>query len=92
MYVVLGLVFGSLFALVTTFAGFAERAQADPERAMPPWVIPFFGAGAIIVFPIFYGLMGFISGLIGAAIYNFFAGWVGGIVVDLDHEATRPLP
>ena len=43
--------------------------------------IPFaflFGAGALLV-PVFYGVMGFVFGVIGAAIYNLVAKWTGGI-------------
>ena len=42
------------------------------------------GLAAIIVLPIIYGIMGFVSGAIGAFLYNLFAGWVGGIEVDLE--------
>jgi hypothetical protein len=41
-----------------------------------------FGAGAIIVLPLFYGCVSFISGAIMAVIYNLAAGWVGGIEVE----------
>lgn len=39
------------------------------------------GIGAIIILPIVYGIMGFISGAIGAIVYNFVASKIGGIVV-----------
>ena len=41
------------------------------------------GTGSIIVLPIFYGCMGFITTLIVAALYNALAGAVGGVEVDL---------
>ena len=34
------------------------------------------GVGAVIALPILYGVMGFVIGAIGAALYNFFAGMV----------------
>ena len=37
-----------------------------------------FGAGAIIVLPIFYGVFMFVMGLIQAALYNLAAKWTGG--------------
>ena len=43
-----------------------------------------FGAGAIILLPLFYGAIGFIAGLIGAFVYNIAAGVVGGIELDLE--------
>ncbi len=53
-------------------------------------VIPLPGMGAMggmgrgmtaILFPIIYGVMGYVCGFIGAAIYNLVAGTVGGIKV-----------
>lgn len=47
---------------------------------------PFTGmVGVIIAFmlPIVYGVIGFISGAIAAALYNLFAKWVGGIEVQV---------
>lgn len=37
------------------------------------------GFGFVIVFPVFYGIIGFVSGAIFAALYNFFVPLVGGI-------------
>jgi hypothetical protein len=39
--------------------------------------------GSIILFPLFYGILGFIGGLIMAGLYNLLAGFVGGIEVEL---------
>jgi len=41
-----------------------------------------FGAGAIIILPIFYGCIMFIGALIQAALYNVAAKWTGGVEVD----------
>ena len=38
---------------------------------------------SFFAFPIFYGAMGFLSGVICAAVYNLIAGWIGGIEMDL---------
>ena len=38
--------------------------------------------GAIIIAPICYAILGFIGGLIGAVVYNFAAGMMGGIEVE----------
>ena len=42
-----------------------------------------FGVVAIVAMPLLYGGMGFISGLISAALYNLVAGFVGGLEVEL---------
>ncbi len=44
------------------------------------------GGMAMIFFPIFYGILGFVAGTIGALLYNLFAGWVGGIQFKIDDE------
>jgi len=46
--------------------------------------VPFagFGIAAIIALPVLYGIFGFIGGLISAALYNLFAGMVGGIEIE----------
>jgi hypothetical protein len=45
------------------------------------------GLLSIIIFPILYAVIGFIAGAIGAAIYNFASGFMGGIEMDLE-DAT----
>lgn len=43
-----------------------------------------FGVGFAIAAPLMYAAMGFIIGVIGAALYNFFAKWTGGIEVEVE--------
>ena len=43
-----------------------------------------FGAGSIVLFPLLYGAMGFLGGMLGAALYNLFAGAVGGVSLELE--------
>ncbi|HSL84069.1 MAG TPA: hypothetical protein VLF66_14955, partial [Thermoanaerobaculia bacterium] len=42
-----------------------------------------FGVGAVVLLPIFYGLMGFLAGLLTAALYNLAARVVGGLELEL---------
>jgi hypothetical protein len=42
------------------------------------------GFGAIIFFPLVYGLIGAVFAAIGAAVYNLAASWVGGLEVDIN--------
>ncbi|MGH7784156.1 MAG: hypothetical protein ACREO5_09995, partial [Candidatus Binatia bacterium] len=43
------------------------------------------GIVAMIGIPIMYGIIGFIGGAIGAAVYNIFAGFVGGIEIEVEN-------
>lgn len=49
------------------------------------------GGGSIVIgllfmigLPIFYGLIGFVFGAIGALVYNIFAGIVGGVEIEVE--------
>jgi hypothetical protein len=46
------------------------------------------GPGFALLLPILYGVLGFILTAIGCAVYNFVAGVVGGIEVELDSERS----
>ena len=72
----LGLCAGLLIAAV----GSIGSALSSESQAL----FPFAGIGiaAIVVLPILYGIVGFIGGAIGGALYNLFAGIVGGIEIE----------
>jgi len=76
----IGLVIGLFVALFSVVGTGLAGGDADT----PAWLMPIFGVGAIIFLPLFYGVMGIVSGAIGAAIYNVFAGIVGGVSVDVE--------
>jgi hypothetical protein len=77
LYGFMGLILGSLFSLVGLVgASFARGAS-------PPFVGALFGAGAIIILPIFYGIIGGIFAALSALIYNLVASWVGGLELDI---------
>lgn len=78
LYALMGLIFGALFSLFAVL-GAAIGSAAGEEEAIFGLV---FGAGAVVVLPLFYGLMGFLGGMLTAFFYNLAAGWVGGIVVE----------
>lgn len=87
-YALIGLIFGAIFSLLAVM-GAAFSAAADDSAGMAGML---FGAGAIIIVPIFYGLIGFIGGLLTAAIYNLVAGIGGGVEVELAAPATAGVP
>lgn len=78
IYLFIGLIVGAIFSLISLLG---MAAAGTREAGL---MGAFFGVGAIVIFPIFYGLIGFLATLISAAIYNLVAGWVGGVVLDLE--------
>ncbi len=76
-YAIIGLLLGIIFALVSMVGGALVPASQTGLFRM------FFGVGAIVLLPICYGIIGGISGALGAVIYNLVAGWVGGLEVDI---------
>lgn len=84
LYAAIGLVAGfffSLFGLIGAALGGSNGAWG----AM-------FGIGAIIMLPIFYGVLGFVCGLIGSFLYNLVAGWIGGIEMHFDDGPRQQMP
>lgn len=91
---VVGLIIGVIYGLIFMIFGAAMSAlmpQGDNQAIG--------GVGSIvgglvimIALPIFYGLIGFIGGAIGAAIYNIAASMVGGIKLELEGAAPIYAP
>lgn len=87
IYAALGVLLLPFFLLVGVIGALADEA-GGAEAAGAGIVIVFFA----ILMPIFYGVMGFISGVLAAFIYNFVAGWTGGIEVELTPAVPQVLP
>lgn len=85
VYAILGLFVGGCVALISLSGVAIQQAQGGNGPMMP-----FMGVGvaAVILFPIFYGIIGFIGGLILALLYNAVASLVGGL--ELDFQSTQP--
>ena len=81
LYAILGLIIGAFISLMMMAAGGAVSAAAEETGGAIFGML--MGAGAIIIAPIFYGIFGFISGAIGALLYNLVAGWTGGLEVEV---------
>jgi hypothetical protein len=82
LYALLGLALGICMALVSMVAG--TLVPLGQTAAPGAKLLGFgMGFGAIIFFPLLYGLFGGVFAAIGAALYNVVAGWVGGIEVDI---------
>jgi hypothetical protein len=81
LYAALGLVLGAMFSLI--FVTMSSFPIKNGQAALP---FPFrilFGGLAVVLLPIFYGVMGALMAGLGAALYNVVAKWVGGIEVEV---------
>ena len=78
VYALMGLMFGGIVSLASLVGAFAGN---DGDGGM--FFGALFGVGAVILLPIFYGCMGFVTTLIGAWLYNVVSGMVGGFEVDV---------
>jgi len=80
IYVVLGLLIGGIVSL------FAVLGASFGGREALPGIVG--GVAAIVLLPIFYGILGFLGGIITAALYNVAARLLGGI--ELEFENPKP--
>jgi hypothetical protein len=82
IYACLGLLIGVIVAMVSVLGGFAGMANdAGPAAG---FIGLFLGVGAVFVFPIFYGVLGAVMGIVVAAIFNVAARLVGGLEIEVD--------
>jgi hypothetical protein len=88
IYASIGLVFGLIFSLVSVFGvamgSMFQHANGSPDAIFGPLFGLLFGLGAVIVLPIFYGVMGFLGGLLISVIYNFVANTFGGLELEVE--------
>ena len=81
LYVCMGLIFLPFFALAGLLGpSAAQQSQATPATGLFTGIMFVFGT----LIPIIYGVMGFIGGIVVAALYNLFARWIGGIEVEVE--------
>lgn len=83
MYGAMSAVFGLIAGLLVACFALIGAGVANQNPDVPSFLGPLFGVGAVIFLPIFYGVLGLVAGAIGGAIYNVFAGMVGGIEIDV---------
>ncbi len=91
---VIGLIIGVIYGLIFMIFG-AAMAALLPQgegQAMGGLGTIVMGLIFMIAFPIFYGIVGFIGGAIGALVYNMAAGIVGGIRFELEGVAPAYAP
>ena len=85
LYACMGLIFLPFIGIAALLGAFAEHAQhAQGSSAGPAGLAAGIMVMMGVMIPIFYGIMGFLLGVIGAAIYNVIAAWIGGIEVEVE--------
>ncbi len=73
--VIIALLMSPFMALMATLGGGAHNSAPFAGMGM---------VGALILFPIMYGILGFIGGALSAFVYNIVAGWTGGVQLTLE--------
>ena len=73
IYTLLGFVFG-VFVAIFSVLGIGMAGMGGH------------GVAAVVIFPVIYGVMGFVGGALTAYFYNFFAAKIGGISFETDRE------
>ena len=83
---VIGLLIGVVYGLIFMIFGAAisSLAPQGDSQAMGGVGAIVIGLIVMIAVPIFYGILGFIGGAIGALVYNLAAGVVGGLKFELE--------
>jgi hypothetical protein len=84
LYACMGLIFMPIMILAAMAGAFAQHAQGQSASAAPAAAVAGIMFGMGLFMPVIYGVMGFIFGIIGAAIYNLVARWIGGIEVEVE--------
>ena len=81
IYGVISAVMGPIFGAIITIMSLALGSVMGNNGGAADLI---FGVGSIIVFPIFYGIVGFIAGLIVASVFNVVSGVIGGLEVEVE--------
>ena len=77
-YALLGLLFGSISSLTTILGVDASHIPSGMGNEIGAYT----GIFSVVVFPVFFGVAGFIAGLLGAVFFNLAARWCGGLLIE----------
>lgn len=81
LYAIMGFLIGIVFAIIGMAGAAAGMSNESGAGALPGMI---FGVGAIVILPLFYGVLGFVMTAFTAWLYNIMAGMVGGIQIEVD--------
>lgn len=79
LYAALGLLIGGFFSLFSIIGAAAGMAGGDQSAAFGL----LFGAGAIVILPLFYGAIGFVMTALMVALFNVATRFVGGVEIEV---------
>ena len=80
LYGILGLLIGAIFSVLALSGVFSSPLTGS---GMPGGLPVVFGALAVVILPILYGVLGAVLAGLMAVLYNLAAGFVGGLEVDV---------
>lgn len=75
--------FGLIWGIVFTVGALVGFGISEEVAKTASWLGPFFGVGAVIVVPVVYAIMGYLSGLVAGWAFNNAAETMGGLHVEL---------
>jgi hypothetical protein len=79
--VLLGLIAGAIFSMIALIVAILGVQDQNPYG---PFFGLVFGVGAVIAFPVCYGVVGFVGGALSAALYNWISSFVGGLQLEVE--------
>ena len=81
----MGLILGVIYGLIFMVVGGAMMAGGGRDSGAAGASSLVVGLVMMIAIPVFYGVIGFIGGIIGALVYNVAAGVVGGLEIEIEN-------
>jgi len=81
--------FGLVMGIFMTIVGALISSVASAAGAEEMAIGGIFGFMGLIIIPLMYGIIGFITGAITAFLYNLAAKWVGGLKIEVEMEEKQ---
>lgn len=86
LYAAMGLIFIPFILLFSLVGALVPELQGggNSDVSIGMGVAVGIGLGMAVLMPALYGVMGFVSGIVSALVYNLVAKWIGGIQFELE--------
>ena len=79
-----GIIIGVIYGLIFMVVGGAMMAGGGRDSGAAGASSLVIGLIMMVAIPVFYGVIGFIAGIIGGLVYNVASGFVGGLEIELE--------